>query len=231
LLIVPIRVRGAVSIILSAPYRGFILHKVQKCYIYFFLIVFAKKKGIFMAIACALAYWRPFKCYSPRPATVVYGLFWIPIYFVCAVTLPIMHHGFPDGQAIDWGFCLLGVVVLYYYVLLVPVQYITITRDSKYVLRNGLDEGTAHFRTDEPHQIEEDARYLLAREENTEELVRLLGDASVSLIRSEELTLIRRVGCGGFGEVFQASWNGTIVACKKLLAFAVNDEVEFENRS
>jgi hypothetical protein len=37
-------------------------------------------------------------------------------------------------------------VVVYYYILLVPVQYATITRDSQYVLRNGLDEATATVR-------------------------------------------------------------------------------------
>ncbi len=54
--------------------------------------------------------------------------------------------------------------------------------------------------------------------------MRVLGDESISLIRADELQLVRRVGVGGFGEVFEASWCGTTVAVKKLLAFALSDE-------
>jgi serine/threonine protein kinase len=52
----------------------------------------------------------------------------------------------------------------------------------------------------------------------------VLGDESVALIRADELRLVRRVGVGGFGEVFEGSWCGTTVAVKKMLAFALNDE-------
>lgn len=89
---------------------------------------------------------------------------------------------------------------MYYYVFLVPVQYWTVLRDSEFILKNGLDEGIAVSGTEEPHQLEEDARYLLAQDEN-KELINLLADASLSLIHADELQLVRRVGVGGFGEV------------------------------
>ncbi len=89
---------------------------------------------------------------------------------------------------------------VYYYVLLVPVQYYTITRDSAYVLKHGLDDDTAPAAGAEPHQLEEDARYLLEQESN-EGLVELLRDASLSLIHAEDLEFLRRIGCGGFGMV------------------------------
>ena len=100
-------------------------------------------QAVLMLGCVALAHWRPWRAWSPRPATVVYGLFWVPIYLATGIVLPLMQRGYPDGAAIDWGFCVLGLVVFYYYVLLVPVQYLTITRDSKYVLQNGLDDATA----------------------------------------------------------------------------------------
>jgi hypothetical protein len=155
-------------------------------------------QGLFLIVCCFLAKFRPFS-YSPRPATIIYSIFWIPIYLVCGVVLPIMHANYSNGATIDWGFCVLGIAVVFYYVMLVPVLYLTVSRDSAYVLRHGLDEGTARS---EPHQLEADARYLLARHDNTE-LVGLLGDASLSLIKADELHLVRRVGCGGFGEVYQ----------------------------
>lgn len=111
-----------------------------------------------------------------------------------------MHYGYPDGAKIDWGFCVLGCVVVYYYVLLVPVQYFTITKDSEYVLKNSLDDDIGMRVPEEPHQLEEDARYLLAQDEN-QEILNLLSDASLSLIGSNELELVRRIGVGGFGEV------------------------------
>jgi hypothetical protein len=74
-------------------------------------------QAVLMGICVILARWRPWSVWSPRPATVVYGLFWTPIYIVCGIELPVMQRGYPDGAAIDWGFCVLGVVVVYYYVL------------------------------------------------------------------------------------------------------------------
>ncbi len=111
-------------------------------------------QGVVMVVVAALAYWRPLRAWSPRPASIIYCLFWAPIYFVCGVVLPLMQHGYPDGNAIDWGFCVLGVVVIYYYIMLVPVQYLTITRDSQFVLRNGLDEATAGAVDEVGHHLE-----------------------------------------------------------------------------
>lgn len=44
-----------------------------------------------------------------------------------------------------------------------------------------------------------------------------MGDAAISIIPAAELTLLRLVGAGGYGQVWHASWNGTAVAVKKLL--------------
>ena len=179
-------------------------------------------QAIVMAIAVVWAKVRPFRENNPRPAVVFYACYWIPLYVACGVVLPIMDANY-GVTSVDWGFCVLGVVVVVYYALLVPVFYVTITRDSKYVLMHSLDSALA----DEGNnvQFEEDARYLLQQhEQSNEELVDVLGDASVSLVKAEELDLVRRVGVGGYGEVFEGWWCGTHVAVKKLLASALAPE-------
>ncbi len=41
-------------------------------------------QGLFLIGCCALARFRPFS-YSPRPATLIYGMFWVPIYLGCGI--------------------------------------------------------------------------------------------------------------------------------------------------
>jgi hypothetical protein len=62
---------------------------------------------------------------------------------MCGVVFPLLQHGYPHGLAMDWLLCSASWCID---ILLVSVQYATITRDSQYVLRNGLDEATATAR-------------------------------------------------------------------------------------
>lgn len=114
---------------------------------------------------------------------------------------------------------------------IVPVVYIVIVRDSKYVIENRLD--MAHSLEEEDQRLgkrgldrEVEAQLL----QNTgldeqEDLVRLLLNSSVTIIPARELQLEESIGAGGYGQVWKACWKNLSVAAKRLHGVVQGDSL------
>ena len=92
---------------------------------------------------------------SPRPAAFLFSLWWAPIYLVTGTILPIMDANYPGN--VDYGFCLLACVLIWYFLGLAPVFYLTVKNDSLYVVEHDLDEELARLAESE-RLMEESAR-------------------------------------------------------------------------
>lgn len=148
------------------------------------------------------------KAYRPRPMARVAGAFWLPIYGVSGVTILLMHHldaGYSFSGAGDWGFCLLGVVIVFYFIFLIPMLYVVILKDSRYVMQERLDARLGPLAGDsEGDRVRQEAVALLTQRSSYKSgsrLARLLADVSLAVVADAELIRGHRLGRGAFGEV------------------------------
>jgi hypothetical protein len=168
---------------------------------------------------------RPFKYWNPRPAAFILCAFWVPIYGSLGIVLPIMKANYPLGD-IDWGFCMLFVIITIYYLTYVVVMYAVIIRDSKYIFEWKLDDALNVNRSPQYELLDESTERLIRKYPMTE-MMNLLQEKSLAAIPSSELVLVNRLGAGAFGEVYKANWNGTQVAVKTLLRFSESELTSF----
>ncbi len=64
----------------------------------------------------------------------------------------------------------------------------------------------------------------LMREYPISGMMDLIGDNSLSIISWDELVVGRKLGAGGYGEVYFATWNGTPTAVKSLIRLSGKKE-------
>lgn len=182
------------------PYTNFNYPTTSIAYVYL-------GEAALCAAIALLAWFRPLK-HNPRPAAVVICVFWIPLYVACAVLIP-MEAGYRAYNPVDWGYCILLCCACYYSLAFIPVFYVTLKRDSLWVLQHRL-HSSMQQRASAVHvqQDDEAATLLQQSSSNNAELVEVLGDSSVARIASRELQLLQRVGRGSYGTVWRATWNG-----------------------
>ncbi len=154
------------------------------------------------AIACgvlALVAWRrPFReSRNPRPAAALLCGFWCPIYLALALTLPVMRASYPAAP--DSAFCVNLVVIILYSVLYVPVLYVVMVRDARFVFAHRLDDALQAPESRRPADAEAES---LLREYPVSGLVDLLADQSLATIAIDELVMGEKLGSGGYGEGF-----------------------------
>lgn len=171
-------------------------------------------EGIACVVLALWAWKRPFRSYNPRPVCALVCAFWTPIYLSMAILLPLMDHLYPANN-VDWGYCLLMTMLGVYYVFYPFVLYVGILRDSRFIFLTKADDDIQSGDQGEDRSLL--TTESLIRHNPLSPIGELLADESLLLIESKSLQIQRRIGYGGFGEVFLAQWNGTQVAVKMLL--------------
>ena len=157
-------------------------------------------EGLISLVLAIWAWKRPFEYYNPRPACFIMCVFWTPIYLVLAIVMPIMRSQFDQGLNVDWGFCLIIVVICVYYVLFVIMLYIVIVKDSRYVFHNKLDDDLLHVERIAGNAFDSASTARLIQKYPITELVDLLSEKALTIIPYKDLQIEQRVGMGAFGE-------------------------------
>lgn len=128
-------------------------------------------------------------------------------YLASALALMLLrsHH------AVNFSYCLLNIVLLQYAIMYAPMLYRCIKQDSVICRELDMLDALSHsalaplLKDTKPGDL-------------PQEIQAILRDASVKVIDYRDIRLRRRVGSGGFGTVWAASWHGLPVALKELFA-------------
>ena len=132
------------------------------------------------------------------------------------------------GDDQDMGYCLINVSLGGYALLYAPMLYM-VSQARANITQPMLTYSVQTFTTDSgelrqqeiEHQLRATAFAPLIEDDaapNTfESILSLVADPSIRMVAASEITIQKRVGCGGFGEVFSGMWLGTPVAVKRIL--------------
>lgn len=168
-----------------------------------------------LAVALVCRY-RLLGQYSPRPAAQLLGFFWVPIYWSIGIAMAVMRSQYP--HAADGWYCFLMAIISWYYLLMIPVLWITMTTDSAYIDRCALHLGMRQAASGAP-MLEHETQLLLRGQvspAHAAHMVDLLRNTAVAVIDPKELVVDEVVGRGGFGQVWRARWREMPCAVKRL---------------
>ncbi|KAL6054770.1 putative serine/threonine-protein kinase/receptor [Balamuthia mandrillaris] len=176
----------------------------------FFYILFA---------VCAKNGW-PLFCINIHPAAFIWCSFLIVPYAGAAISIGLLKL-----YDIDFGYCLLGIVLLWYTVFYAPALYLTMTKDSRYCIQHNKIPDPSRPGDDADADKQQREMVLRLLKDLPPELHDMLSDGTVRLIDGRDIEVYERIGIGGYGEVFRGSWHGTIVAIKTLFAFSAKNRI------
>ena len=122
-----------------------------------------------------------------------------------------------SGSTEDLAYCSLIISDLIYSLGYAPIFLYTVTRDSDDCrvirMRRALQNALGGDSDGAPN---------LGAEQNTEAVVDIVTDPRLNLIDPNEISSLRRIGGGGFGDVYKATWHSLPVAVKKLKGIDTN---------
>lgn len=144
----------------------------------------------------------------PRPAAVIWCVFVALAYGCATIGLFLLRY-----TGADVGYCLINLGVVWYGAMYAPALAAVIRREAVHV--------TTHEGTPSSTVTQALLEHVSAGGGASlpPEVMCLLDDPSIRFLRPQEITYTKRIGIGGYGEVYAAHWGGLTVAVKRLFAF------------